>query len=736
MAKTIDPTFPKGLNYINDLLSFETRDDVVIYYSGLLPIFQHKILDIRTFRLILSQFYINGNAKQVEMEKAFGIPGITIKRAVALYREKGPDGFFEEPNRRSAPILTPEVIIYVQSLLDEGMNYKDIAAQEKIYPETLRKAMQKGKLRKKSAVVESETTTKSQRSFHDSKAAMGVGATNILDRIAASFGKLKEMKPVFKNALDIPNGGVLLALPALLLNNLLTYTREQFKLPKGYYGVQSVFILLAFMALARLKFLENLRHVAPGEWGKLLGLDRAPEVRTVRKKVELLVEDNQPTKWSAKLCQEWMKAAPSEASYLYVDGHVRVYHGYQTKLPRHYISRDKLCARAVCDYWVNAAGGKPFFVVTKEIDPGLISVLETDIIPRLERDVPNQPTKEELEADPYLPCFTIFCDREGYSPKAIKSAWDKRIAIQTYHKYPKEDWPVEEFRSYDVKLPSGEVVKMMLAERGVLLGGIVWVREIRKLKSNNTQGSIISTNFKTDIVTASVGMFSRWSQENFFSYMRAHYSLDRLVDYDTEGVPGTTKVVNPEYRKLESQIRKNNALLNRKRVRFSALAAKDDIEKKNMEKYLKAKSELHEEIQGLESAVADLKAKKKGQKKHITFAELPEEHKFERLRIESKHFIDTIKMIAYRAETNMVGLLRDIIPDHDQDEARVLMRAIYNSSVDMELDEKNKILRIKLHRLASPGHDMAATNLCEELTATEILYPDTDFRLVYEMISG
>jgi hypothetical protein len=735
MAKTIDPTFPKGLTYINSLLSFETQDDVVQYFSGFLPIFQHKTSDIRTFRLILSQFYINGNATQAQMERVFGIPSITIKRAVALYREKGPDGFFAEPNRRGASVLTPEIIVHVQSLLDKGMNWKDIANQEKIKPDTLRKAIQKGKFKKKSEVLESETSTKSQRSFQDSKAVMGVGATNTLDRIAASLGKLEEMKPIFNNALDIPNGGVLLALPALLLNNLLTYTREQFKLPRGYYGVQSVFMLLAFMALARLKFLESLRYVAPGEWGKLLGLDRVPEVRTVRKKVELLVEENQPTKWSAKLCQEWMKASPSEASYLYVDGHVRVYHGYQTKLPRHYVSRDKLCARAVCDYWVNAAGGKPFFVVTKEIDPGLISVLETEIIPRLERDVP-QPSKDELEADPFLPRFTIFCDREGYSPKAIKAAWDKRIAIQTYHKYQKENWPVEEFKNYDVKLPNGEVVKTMLAERGSLLGGIVWVREIRKLKSNNTQGSIVSTNFKTDIVTASVGMFSRWSQENFFSYMRAHYSLDRLVDYDTEEIPGTTKVVNPEYRKLESQIRKNNSLLNRKRLKFISLEANNDIEKKNMEKYLKAKSELHEEIQGLESAVVDLKVKKKEQQKHIIFAELPEEHKFERLRIESKHFIDTIKMIAYRAETNMVGILRDIIPDHDQDEARVLMRAIYNSSIDMEVDEKNKILRIKLHRLASPGHDAAATSLCEELTAAEILYPDTDLRLVYEMISG
>jgi prepilin-type processing-associated H-X9-DG protein len=108
------------------------------------------------------------------------------------------------------------------------------------------------------------------------------------------------------------------------------------------------------MALARLKSIEALRYYAPGEWGKLLGLDRAPEVRTLRVKVKTLADQNQAFSWSSELCKEWMADAPQEAAVLYVDGHVRVYYGNTKQLPKHYIARERLCLSATADYWVNA----------------------------------------------------------------------------------------------------------------------------------------------------------------------------------------------------------------------------------------------------------------------------------------------------------------------------------------------------------------------------------------------
>ena len=206
-------------------------------------------------------------------------------------------------------------------------------------------------------------------------------------------------------------------------------------------GIKTIFLLLAFMALARLKSIESLRYCAPGEWGKLLGIDRAPEVRTLRIKLKHLANQGQAFSWSGELCKEWMLAEPEEATVLYVDGHVRVYHGKTKQLPKHYVARERLCLSATADYWVNAMDGKPFFVVSRAVDPGLLQMLEHDIVPRLAQDIPNQPTTEQLDADPLLHRFTIVFDREGYSPKFFAKMKQSRIACLTYHKYPGEDQP-------------------------------------------------------------------------------------------------------------------------------------------------------------------------------------------------------------------------------------------------------------------------------------------------------
>lgn len=251
------------------------------------------------------------------------------------------------------------------------------------------------------------------------------------------------------------------ALPALLAVGLLKTTGRFFELPKGYYGLESLFLLLGFMALCRLKSIESLRYCAPGEWGKLLGLDRVPEVRTLRQKIRLLSANDRPEQWGAELCKQWMQAAPEQAGTLYIDGHVRVYHGHQTKLPRHYVARQKLCLRATSDYWVNAIDRQPFFVVHCAVDPGLIKVIEHEIVPRLEHDVPDQPSEAQLARDPWLHRFTLVFDREGYSPAFLARMKARRIACITDHKYPGADWSEAEFDRYTVTMPNGQKVEMI-----------------------------------------------------------------------------------------------------------------------------------------------------------------------------------------------------------------------------------------------------------------------------------
>ena len=570
--------------------------------------------------------------------------------------------------------------------------------------------------------------------MEDDAAPMGMGATNTDDRVWAALGLLNGVAIEFKSSLDVQNGGVLLALPALLAVGLLKHTDKHFKLPCGYYQMDSLFLLLAFMALARLKSVEQLRYYPPGEWGKVLGLDRAPEVRTLREKLKLLAKDGAPQLWSADLCKDWMAAAPDEANALYVDGHVRVYHGSKANLPRHYVSRQKLCLRATADYWVNAMDGKPFFFVTKDIDPGLVAVLEKDIVPRLLAEVPSQPTEEELKQNPLLHRFTLIFDREGYSPALMRRLKEQRVACVTYHKHPEANWPEDEFSFQKVKLANGEEVELRLAERGTFLeSGPVWVREVRKLGPSGSQTPVLATQYVSDLHWVVARMCARWSQENFFRYMRQHYGLDRLLAYDVEAIPDTTKVVNPAHRDLEGQVRRCTGLLNRKQAEFGATTMRAPIEPAVVEDYERRKAALQLELEQLKQQLDDLKKKRKEVRRHILLSELPPEAKYNRLAADSKHFIDTIKMVAYRAETAMAHALRENL--QREDDARALLVSIYKATVDLLPDEKNGTLTVRLHHLANHCEDEAARFLCAELTATETVFPGTKLRLVYELVS-
>jgi len=486
------------------------------------------------------------------------------------------------------------------------------------------------------------------------------------------------------------------------------------------------------MALTRLKSIEALRYCAPGEWGKLLGLDRIPEVKTLRDKVRHLSQSEQAQQWGADLCQQWMDAAPELAGTLYIDGHVRVYNGSQTKLPRHHVARQRLCLRATTDYWVNAMDGQPFFVVNTAVDPGLIQVLENEIVPRLENDVPNQPGKAQLDADPLLHRFTVVFDREGYSPKLFSRMKKKRIACLSYHKFPGEDWSKDEFTDYEVAMANQEIVKLRLAERGTRLSDGLWVKEIRKLSEGGHQTAIISTDYRSNIAPLARSMFARWCQENFFKYAREHFGLDRLIDYQLESITDPIQVVNPRHRELDGLVRSAVGKLSRLQAKFGAMTL-ESTDTQQTKRFVKKKAALLEAIEVLQKSVDELKAQRKATSKHIDFQALPEEEQFSRLSTQGKGFIDTIKMIAYRAETAMANIISGDYSN--QDASRRLLQSLFTTEADLLPDLENKTLTVRLHHMANRQSDEVMRKLCEELNATETIFPDTDLKMIFKLRS-
>lgn len=738
MPQIILPLIPKGATQINGLVNVWRDDENWTYFIGTHPIYSHKAGDKRMFRMVTAQLIESGACRQIDIIKTFGVSKKSVIRAVRKLRKGGVEAFFALPQgRRGGTIFTPDILEKAQSMLNQGLKRKEISEELKVRYDTLRKAINDGRLQEPNKVE--TAVTKSSRSAVDIATAdsMGVACTRVEERVLASVGKCTGAVVQFETCLDVPKGGVLCALPTLLLNGLLHNAEKLLGKLKGYYTTFHIQLLLAFMALCRIKNAEKLRGHAPGEFGKLLGLDRIPEVRCLRSKMDELSADERAEQWAAHLSGYWMQSDPESVGTLYIDGHVRVYHGSLTKLPRRYVSRERLCLRGVTDYWVNDWIGRPFFVVEKTIDPGLLETLRVDIVPRLLSEVPDQPTDLELAEDPFLFRFILVFDREGYSPAFFGEMWRKyRIACLTYHKHPDDPWPQDWFIKQETTMSNGEVVEMKLCEMGSLVGSgknAVWMREIRKLTDSGHQTSIISTAFEVPHTQLAVRMFSRWCQENFFNYMMQHFDIDVVVEYGTTELPGTEKVVNSAWRELN---RSRNSLQNKlryRRARFAEMTMHPQTEEESAKyrKWLTKKANLLEEVENYEHELEKVKLRIKDTKKHITLSELEDKDKFHRLLPGRKRLMDTIRMIAYRAETAMVNLITG--PEVDSPAARRLLQDLFITEADILPDSRSKELRVRVHNASRLAANRALHRLFDKLNQSEVKYPGTDWRVVYEL---
>ena len=737
IPQAILPLIPAGATQINAMVSVCRDETRWMYCVGVQPFAVHDAEDRRTFYVTIAQLVELGACRQVEIVNAFGVSPRSVLRAVARHRAGGTAAFFDSRGgRRGGTVLTKEVLAETQRLLDAGLSRADIARKLNVESDTLRKALADGRLlaRPRAAGLD-----KSERSVEDAAAASGMGTacTRVGERVLASLGKLDGAPVRFEPCRDVSYGGVLCALPALLANGLLAKASTFLGKVHGYYTMVHVLMLLGFMGLARVRTVQKSGQEAPGEFGRLLGLDRGPEVRCLRRKLDELCMGDGAARWAAELSRDWMQAKPDAVGTLYVDGHVRVYHGSLTKLPRKYVTRERLCLRGTTDYWVNDAQGRPFFVVERVVDAGLLEVLRTEIVPHLLRDVPDQPSETELKKNPLRCRFTLVFDREGYSPEFFHQMWQEhRIACITYHKHPGEAWPLEWFAEQTVSMPSGEILTMSLAEMGSRVGthpDALWLREVRKLTDSGHQVSMIGTAFEVEHTALAARLFSRWCQENFFRYMMEHFALDMLAEYGSEPMPDTTKVVNPAWRQLSNQKQSVRAKLVYRHARFAELTLQEaEQDTKSHCAWLEKKAGLLEEVLQYEQVLVELKAKVKETPRHIEWKDLPEVEKFNRLLPGRRRLIDAVRMIVYRAETAMCPLLMS--NKVDSSEARTILQNLFITEADIHPDPEHGRLIVRVHRAANPVTDQHREQLFTLLNETETIYPGTSLKMVYELV--
>ena len=557
----------------------------------------------------------------------------------------------------------------------------------------------------------------------------GIGASRINLRTLASLGKTVQTQILFEPCQSLDNIGVLLMVPFLLQNGLLSYKEFYQPFQNVYYDLDFIILLLSFMFLCRIKNVSQLKGINSGEFGKLLGVDRIPEARCFYKKISDITKQEKAMEWNKSLAKRWIEK--DETMIYYIDGHIQVYHGDKAVLGKKHVSRQRLCLPGVMQYWVNNVEGMPYLYVTGEVNEKLQEILETKIVPLLKEELAQKVDQAALEADESLPRFTIVFDREAYSPVFFKKLWNTcRVAVITYRKNVTDLWDENDFETKKIEI-DGDFVEMNLCEKSVTLNGVT-MREIRKKTESGHQTSVITTNKKLSMILIAIYMFARWSQENFFRYMRQEYDLDRLYQAIVINVDSEFEVVNPEYSKLNYRIKKIREKIRRREAALYQLSVEnveEPMEKTgaNLIKQIKNK----EELEIFRDEETNLVEERKQHSYKIKIKDIPEEFRYTKIAGECKLVMSIIKMICYRSETSFVNLIPNSYKKKNA-ERRAFAKNSMQLKGDVIPDYENNVLTVIIYTLSTPRENEALKEIIQILNDSETKFPGTNLTLLYK----
>ena len=725
MLQTYIPFLPKDAEPMNNHVAIRRHGGRIEFYTASGPIYSCSEDDAYGIRLAQGIIVSQTKTTTAELSRALGVDKSTVWRNLKTYEKRGPAGLVTDSKRnRSAYKLNGKTKGQVQRLLNAGCSLSAAAKQAGITEGCIRYAIKQGTIlrcvqEEDGPQPEQALKGPSDRSTEDSNCAIGIGAKREMERLAASTGKLIEAVPRFVASEAVQYAGVLLALPALARLGLLQAGKKAYgALGKGFYGLQSVLLTLAFMSLLRIRTPEQLKQCNPGELGIVLGLDRAPEVKTLRRKLREMGLRQRAGTFLSSLSERWAAQDREQIGLAYIDGHVRAYNGRKHKLPKTHVPRRRLCMPATTDFWVNDAKCEPLFFVTAEANDSLLSMLEREIIPELKRLA--------REGDR----VTLVFDREGWSPKSFRR-WSKAgVDVITYRKGKYDPWPEHCFIEIASQV-RGRSVKYLLGERSIKIKKGFWVREVRRLCDDGHQTSIITTRQDIDSEQIARRMFMRWNQENFFRYMREEYALDHLVTNGVEPADVERLVPNPVKKEKQKVIANLKRKLDRRKKEYGTKALEnDETRRRTMRGFNIANSGQKKGMLELEQQIQSLNAELKQVPDRIALKHLLAEHEIVRLETERKMLTDGLKMICYRAETCLLDLIAPFFA-RNNDEGRAFLKSVFRHPADIVPDTKSKLLAVKFNTMSTPRANSALKQLCDIMNRESYAYPGTGMKLVF-----
>jgi len=549
-----------------------------------------------------------------------------------------------------------------------------------------------------------------------------------MDRFCAKVGLLDDAAPLFGTKRKARWAGLLLAVPILVSQGSVADVVKLFGgIGPAFYGIRTTVMALYLMFFARINRPEYLKEHSPQELGAVLGLDRFPEMKTLRRKIRSLAGSEKSLELMDKLTERHLKALKESHLWLYVDGHVSVYSG-KRKLKKHHVTRLRISMPAVLDYWFNDESGDPLFVATGGPEKSMVSLIPKQI----------EKLREQGEQRP----ITVVFDREGWSPKMFAQldampgisflSYRKSQANKALPRLTKGA-----FKTYKGEI-DGQEVEYKLASKGIYVTygkgkkrRRLRLRQITRLNDDGHQTHIVTNDWDSEVLTLAHRMFRRWGQENFFKYMKQEMEFDSLWTYLMEEDDGERKVDNPVRKKVVKKIKR----LEKKREKLIAeygnqALNNEESKRRTMRGFKIANGSLADMIRELDAELEPLRTKISSMPAKVAVKETLNGEKPMQAHRETRRLLHCFRIATFRAESALREMLRPHYRRWKQD-GRTIIQSMLHSTGDIEVDEHE--LRVILAPQSSPHRTRALAALCDNLNQLGVKFPGSDLLLRFSV---
>jgi prepilin-type processing-associated H-X9-DG protein len=694
-------------------------------------------------------------ATQLEIAEAFAVKPATLRRWDARLADAGVAGLLAErkgPKRKSK--LTGDTVAVICRLRAGGASYRAIAADTGVSEGSVRNAVRSADADRNteegwaptgsdSALPpepepEAEAEQGCPAAISDDPAVLLPARVPVLadpvpraaERVLARFGLIACAPPVFTGCARAPLAGLFLALPALAATGLLDTAHTVYgEFGNGFYSLDAMLCEGVFRALLGQARAEGATRIDPPALGRVLGLDRAPEVKTIRRKIRYLAEAGKAGDWIAAMAVRHVAARPEQAAVLYVDGHVRAYQGTR-RIAKTHVPRLKFPAPATVETWVSDTAGDPLLVVMAEPAASLAAELRR-LIPGLRATVGDDRR------------VLVGFDRGGWSPTLFADLDAAGFDTLTWRKGATADIDEHQFSEHTHIDEHGRTHTWRLADTEVTLdiadgprkGEVFAMRQISLFNAAATRQMHILTT-RRDLPAAEIRyrMGARWRQENHYRYARIHFDLDSHDTYRAANDDPDRMVPNPAKKPAYQQVEKarralHSAETTRDRDLLAASSPPPGVTTVLTNRILDT---INAEVHTAETALDAALVAHQAIPARVPLAEVNPGQQV--LDTETKLIHHAIRIAAFNTAQSLArAIVTGTGYTRADDEAHTLIRAALADSGDIIPDRDT--LHIRLDPLSAPRHTTAIDELCQALNDTDTVYPGTGLTLRYSIKS-